>query len=52
MIQLSKSSPLPIYYQLKEALRKQIESGALKPHDRLPSERELEEAYDISRMTA
>jgi len=52
MIQLSKSSPLPVYYQLKEALRKQIESGDLKPHERLPSERELEKSYDISRMTA
>lgn len=52
MIQLSKSSPLPIYYQLKEALREQIESGALKPHERLLSERELGESYNISRMTA
>ncbi len=43
---------MPVYYQLKEALRKQIESGELNPHERLPSERELEESYDISRMTA
>jgi GntR family transcriptional regulator len=52
MIWLRKQWPLPIYYQLKEALREQIESGVLKPHERLPSERELEETYHISRMTA
>jgi len=52
MIQLSRSSPVPIYYQLAEALREQIESGALKPHERLLSERELSESYNISRMTA
>ena len=52
MIQISKSNPLPVYYQLKEALRKQIVSGALKPHERLLSERELEKSYNISRMTA
>ena len=51
MIQFSKSNPLPVYYQLKEALRKQIESGDLKLHERLSSERELEESYEISRMT-
>jgi len=52
ILPIDRGSPLPIYYQLKEALKQQIESGALKPHDRMPSERELEEAYHISRMTA
>ena len=52
MIQISKSSPLPVYYQLKEALREQIVSGVLKPHERVLSERELEKSYNISRMTA
>jgi len=52
VLPIDRGSPLPIYYQLKEALKQQIESGALKPHERVPSERELEEAYHISRMTA
>ena len=52
LIHIDKHSPLPIYYQLKEGLREQIESGILKPHDRVPSERELEKMYQISRMTA
>lgn len=49
---ISKKSPLPIYYQIKEILKEKIEGGALKPHEALPSERELGERYNISRMTA
>jgi len=52
LLRIDKRSPLPIYYQLKEGLREQIESGVLRPHDRVPSERELEKMYHISRMTA
>lgn len=52
MKRISQASPLPLYYQLKELLREQIESGALKPNEPVPSERELEERYGISRMTA
>lgn len=52
VLPIDRGSPIPIYYQLKEALKQQIESGILKPHERVPSERELEEAYHISRMTA
>ncbi|AOM84505.1 putative transcriptional regulator of N-Acetylglucosamine utilization, GntR family [Salisediminibacterium beveridgei] len=40
-----------MYYQLQEMLRKLIESGDLKPGDPIPSERELSEQHDISRMT-
>jgi len=49
---IRKNSPLPFYYQLKEFLKEQIESGNLRPHERLPSERELEEQLGVSRMTA
>jgi len=49
---VDKSSPIPIYYQIKETLKEKIESGSMDPHERLPSERELEEEYGISRMTA
>ncbi|MGY4707694.1 GntR family transcriptional regulator [Candidatus Bipolaricaulota sp. J31] len=52
ILPIDRGSPLPIYHQLKEALKEQIESGVLKPHERVPSERELEEMYRISRMTA
>lgn len=49
---LDPQSPVPLYVQLKNALLKLIRSGSLKPHERLPSERELGEEYGISRMTA
>ncbi len=49
---VEKDSPIPLYYQLAEALKTKIEEGKLSPHERLPSERELSERYDVSRMTA
>ena len=48
---LNKKSSLPLYLQLKEILQSKIESSELKPHARLPSERELAEEFGISRMT-
>jgi GntR family transcriptional regulator len=47
-----RNSPVPRYHQLKEILRERIRSGEWKPGALIPSERELSEAYDISRMTA
>ncbi len=52
MVQLLFESPLPLYYQMMEILKKKIKIGELKPGDQLPSERELEETYGVSRMTA
>lgn len=49
---LDKSSPVPLYYQLAEQLREQIEAGVLLPGTQLPAERELSEQAGISRMTA
>ena len=49
---LNKNYPLPMYYQLKELLREKIAAGEWKTGDMIPSERELSEQYDISRMTA
>lgn len=44
--------PVPFYKQLKDKIMEDIESGKVKPGDKLPSERELAEQYGISRMTA
>ncbi|OYD07857.1 GntR family transcriptional regulator [Paludifilum halophilum] len=52
MRRVSKASPLPLYYQLKEILQEMIDNEELKPGDAAPPERELCEIHDISRMTA
>lgn len=48
---LDKNSPIPLYYQLVEAIRDQIRAGELTAGAQLPPERELGEHYGISRMT-
>jgi multiple sugar transport system substrate-binding protein len=49
MFEIDKSVPIPLYYQLKELIKKKIESGEFKPGDRLPTEQELCEMFGISR---
>lgn len=51
MSTLNRKTPIPLYYQLIEMIRKDIETGVLKPGDIIPSERELSEKYQISRPT-
>jgi GntR family transcriptional regulator len=41
----------PLYRRLEERLRHAIESGALKPEQALPSERDLAEDFAVSRIT-
>jgi GntR family transcriptional regulator len=48
---VDKNSIIPIYYQLFKYFEKQIRSGKLQPGDALPTEMEIAEQYDISRMT-
>jgi len=50
-MQRLNAGPMPLYYQLKQALRGEIERGVYKPGDRLPSEPELIRQYGISRIT-
>ena len=52
MLDLDKHSPIPLYYQLADQIRQQINAGELRPGDQLPAERELSEQASISRMTA
>ncbi len=47
-----KTSPVPLYYQLAEAIRERIRAGRLPPGRQLPSEREIADHAGISRMTA
>jgi GntR family transcriptional regulator len=48
---LRKSSPVPLYYQLKRTIEQLIESGEWPPDTQVPSERRLCEQFDISRIT-
>lgn len=43
--------PQPMYQQIADDLRKQIESGSLAPGQQLPTELELRERYEASRNT-
>jgi GntR family transcriptional regulator len=42
---------LPRYYQLANILREQISNGKLEAHQPIPSERQLETIYSVSRTT-
>jgi len=48
---IDHNSKLPLYYQLREELKKVILSGELKAGALIPSERELSERYDLSSTT-
>lgn len=49
MTNIDRKSPIPIYHQLKTMIQGQIESGMWSPGDRLPTEQELCQMYNISR---
>ena len=48
---LDKSSPIPLYHQLRTVLEGQIERGEWKQNDRLPTEDDLAQRYEISKVT-
>ena len=49
--ELDRQSSVPIFAQVKAALDAAVESGELRPHRRIPSERELSTLFSVSRMT-
>lgn len=48
---IHKDVPIPYHYQLRELLRDEITSGRWEIGERLPSERELCETFQLSRTT-
>lgn len=48
---ISKQSHVPLYRQLEAMLLGQINTGELKPNDRLPAEHELAKQYRVSKIT-
>ena len=47
---LDRTSFVPLYYQLQEVLKEQIESGTWKTGEALPSEPELARRFGVSRV--
>jgi GntR family transcriptional regulator len=48
---LDKSLAIPLYHQLQDILKAEIETGRLSPDERLPSEQELGERFHVSKIT-
>lgn len=49
--EISKDQPLALYYQLKQLLTEKIENREFNENEKLPTEKELCEKYNISRAT-
>jgi len=47
----SRENLIPVYYRVADDIKQQIESGALKDGELIPTEAQLCEQYAISRMT-
>ena len=48
---LDRNSPIPLYFQIAENLKRAITDGTLKPGDRLDNELDLTERLGVSRPT-
>lgn len=48
---MQPDGPVPLYYQLELMLRELIESGQWKPGGELPSEHEMAQQFNVSRIT-
>jgi GntR family transcriptional regulator len=49
---IDKKNPLSLYHQLKQIISDKIQEGEWKVGDKIPSETELCEQYEVSRITA
>jgi GntR family transcriptional regulator len=48
---LKRGAPVPLYYQLKTALLRDIEAGRWRPGERIPTEDALIERFQVSKIT-
>lgn len=48
---IDKSVPIPLYFQLKQLILSEIQSGNYKSGDMIPTENEISDAFKISRTT-
>ena len=51
MFELDQNSIVPLYKQLKDRIKEAIMNGELRPNQKIPSELELSQTYQISRIT-
>jgi len=51
MGELVRENEVPLYLQLADELRRQIETGALKENEKILTEKELSIQYEVSRIT-
>lgn len=51
-VRLDRASPVPLYHQLAQAIETAIETGTLRPGDRLENELSLTERLGLARPTA
>ena len=51
MSAIEKANATPLYLQLKNKIKKEIRTGILKPGDKLPSEPQMQQEYNMSRVT-
>lgn len=50
-MEINKKIPIPLYYQLKELILNDIQTGVYQDGDLIPTEKELMDRYDLSRTT-
>lgn len=48
---IDRNSVIPLYFQVKEYLLREIKTGRYQPDDMIPSERELAEEFELNRLT-
>ena len=49
--EVRRDSPVPLYYQVFQILQKEIESGKYRPGEKIPTEMELQDRFELSRAT-
>ena len=48
---LNKLTPITLWEQLYKVIKNDIEAGKYKPGDKIPTEFELKDIYNVSRVT-
>lgn len=49
--EINRETPIPLYYQVSQILWREIQSGVYQPGDFIPTEKELQQRFQVSRAT-